>query len=240
MSPSGFSRVGYAWVAVLVLVFLVLAATVNAGTLRMSDRVLLFVAQAPGNTFFDWVMAVISLLGSIELTGVAILLLVLLNRGVPFASWERWVPLAVFAVVTAIEVGGKLVIHQPSVPLEFLRGPRMPGVGLDTGFSFPSGHMTRTALVFGLVALRAARQTGQPLWLWLCVAAVWVMGFSRVYLGEHWPTDVAGGILLGGAGLALCLAISPTGSVGDMGNLAGWPNSKSSPDSSPPGTNQQQ
>ena len=217
MTVARLRGAAWVWVAVLCLVFAILGAAVNAGSLHMSDRVLLLVAQAPASGVLDWVMALISLLGSAEVTGVVILVLVLVNRGLPWTSWQRWVPLAIFALVTGVEVVGKLVIHQPSPPLDLLRGPKMPGVGLDTGFSFPSGHMTRVALVYGLVALRVVRRTRQPLWLWACVAGVWIVGFSRVYLGEHWPADVAGGILLGGAGIALCLALSPAGSVGDLG-----------------------
>lgn len=236
MTSASLRRAASVWVALLSLVLLFLATAVNAGSLRLSDRVLLFVAQAPGSPFVDLVMALISLLGSIEVTTLAMLLLVAANRRLPVGSWERWLPLAVFALVTLVEIGGKLLVHQPSPPLELLRGPRMPGIGMDTGFSFPSGHMTRVALVLGLFALRLARRTRQPLWLWVCVGAVWVMGYSRVYLGHHWPADVAGGILLGGAGLALCIALSPAGSIGDMGNLTGWPHSNSNPDFSPPGT----
>jgi membrane-associated phospholipid phosphatase len=76
--------------------------------------------------------------------------------------------------------------------------------------------MTRVTLVFGLFGLRLFRRRGNPLWLWACVAAVWIVGYSRVYLGQHWPVDVAGGILLGGIGLALTLWFSPRGFVGPL------------------------
>jgi undecaprenyl-diphosphatase len=117
--------------------------------------------------------------------------------------------------VTLVELVGKTGIHQPGPPEQALRGPRLPGVGLATAFSFPSGHMTRITLVAGLLALRLWRRTGRSAWLWLGAAAVVIVGYSRVYLGTHWPADVAGGILLGGLGLAVCLALAPEGSLGD-------------------------
>lgn len=75
--------------------------------------------------------------------------------------------------------------------------------------SFPSGH---TAASFA--AAFALRASGSPLWKPALAVAV-VMGFSRMYLYVHWPSDVLGGAVLGavlgwaGAKLADCLAERP-------------------------------
>lgn len=60
------------------------------------------------------------------------------------------------------------------------------------GYSFPSGHMANTALLWGGVA--AAVRKG---WLWIPVV-LWIglVGFSRMYLGVHSPVDVAGSLIL--------------------------------------------
>lgn len=80
------------------------------------------------------------------------------------------------------------------------------------GYAFPSGHSTQAVVVWGLLAAfavsgpwRTTRRFRVPV---LCAAAVVILliGLSRIYLGVHWVTDVAGGFALGGAWLALLLA----------------------------------
>lgn len=59
--------------------------------------------------------------------------------------------------------------------------------------SFPSGH---TAASFA--AVFAMKFSGSPLWK-PALALAATIAFSRLYLYVHWPSDVLGGVLLGGA-----------------------------------------
>lgn len=55
------------------------------------------------------------------------------------------------------------------------------------GYSFPSGHTTNIACMAGSVAMTARRR-----WVkYVCVAAILVVAFSRMYLGVHTPLDVS-------------------------------------------------
>ena len=69
--------------------------------------------------------------------------------------------------------------------------------GSDT-FSFPSGHTVRAAaLVAVLIWVVAPRRTRLPLAIAGGITVGALMGYARVSLGVHWPTDAIGGTLLG-------------------------------------------
>ncbi|MFG2094541.1 phosphatase PAP2 family protein [Streptomyces sp. NPDC048612] len=76
--------------------------------------------------------------------------------------------------------------------------------------AFPSGH-AMSALVAGALVLWLLRLGGaRPLWRRtagaVAVVSVVGVGFTRVYLGVHWLSDVVGGWLLGGALVAAAAA----------------------------------
>lgn len=70
-----------------------------------------------------------------------------------------------------------------------------PGVALsrETTYGFPSNHAQGSAVFWGLLAPVIRRPWG----LLLAVAIPLAVGFTRLYLGVHFPTDVVGGWLLG-------------------------------------------
>lgn len=78
--------------------------------------------------------------------------------------------------------------------------------------SFPSGHAVVSAAVYlTLGALLARVQPQKRLKLYILMLAVCVaiiVGFSRVYLGVHWPTDVLAGWAVGAAWALFCWLVA--------------------------------
>ena len=81
-------------------------------------------------------------------------------------------------------------------------------------YSFPSGHALAATLLYGLFAVFTvlAFDTWLPRALAILGASVMILliGFSRLYLGAHYLSDVLGGVAAGVAWLALSLTVVDT------------------------------
>lgn len=76
-------------------------------------------------------------------------------------------------------------------PAATLEGVRALASGAKGGFSFPSSHTANAFLIAGMLSVFYPRQKR-----WFGLAA-FMVGFSRIYVGVHYPGDVAGSALLG-------------------------------------------
>jgi len=68
-------------------------------------------------------------------------------------------------------------------------------------FSFPSGHATTVVGLYGMVAYflyrHLGRRRGRRIVLWVATILMLLVGFSRIYLGVHYLSDVVAGFMLG-------------------------------------------
>lgn len=169
----------------LAAAFVVLTVLVAAGVLRGYDRAALDLVQSVRATWLDLLASAVSVLGQAEVTAGVALGLAVARR------WRRLDTAAVpllLAVVTAVEVALKLTVPQPPPPEELSRSVELiPFVHAPFAGAFPSGHVARAAFLAGIAAVPA----------WFAVLVVALMMVTRVYLADHWPSDVLGGLLLG-------------------------------------------
>lgn len=79
-------------------------------------------------------------------------------------------------------------------------------------FSFPSGHATTAIAMFGILAYFLYRHyeapTQRKLVLWLAAILILLIGFSRIYLGVHYLSDVLAGFLLGALWLLVGISLT--------------------------------
>ncbi len=112
-------------------------------------------------------------------------------------GWQRGALLVVVTLLGAglLDVGLKLLFGRVR-PVAFFDHYPSPD-----SFSFPSGHaLFATAFFGGLAVLLWARLRlpGLRFAVWVvAVGFILLIGFSRIYLGVHYPSDVAGGFAAG-------------------------------------------
>ena len=91
--------------------------------------------------------------------------------------------------VAALDVALKLAFHRPR-PIAFF------GATPST-YSFPSGHALGSLCFYGMLAAIFAKHAGgriAEVFIWItAVFLIGMIGFSRIYLGVHYPSDVIAG-----------------------------------------------
>jgi undecaprenyl-diphosphatase len=199
----GIFLLGGAIVAVLgTLAFAWLASHVRAGGTQAFDEGILRWVGGRHLPWLDSAMVEITILGTgtvvMMVAGIAGLFLVLTDNRYS-------------ALLLLIATAGGILLNAV-LKLGFAR-PRPQifiwGTHAATS-SFPSGHAMSATIVYGTVAYLAARLQRRrwARWATMCVAAIVIMLIcaSRVYLGVHYPSDIAAGAVIGLAWAGFCMA----------------------------------
>ena len=179
-----------------------LTAAVLAGVADTWDRTLMLALADRRAPWLTWWMKLLSVAGS-GLIEIPLALLLILGLVLRKRKVEAWWYAAAALSGWALSGLAKLAVQRPRPHVI----PRlMHGAGW---FSYPSGHSMLAPIIFGLGIIVWAAPWPSPALrrAALVLAAFFALGigFSRVYLGVHYPSDVLGGLLLGTAWSALAL-----------------------------------
>jgi undecaprenyl-diphosphatase len=193
--------------ATSLLIFLMLASEVREGEVFAIDRWLIRALRSPDDPTMPigpfWLRRTLTDLtvlgGSPVLT-----LLTIVAAGYLLAA--RKGATAAF-LVGAVSTGA---IASALLKLAFARTrPDLVAHLVDTySSSFPSGHAMNSAVTFltlGALLARAERDRAVRIYrMAIALFLTLIIGFSRVYLGVHWPSDVLAGWCVGAAWAVLC------------------------------------
>jgi membrane-associated phospholipid phosphatase len=193
-----------AYVLIATAVFVALAVTAHFVPYFAIDLTVTRALQSYHGGAFDAVMRWLSWLGFAPqvdvLGGLTILIL--------FIAGLRWEAVTALFALGAVAFGAlvKAIVVRPRPAADLVHVfQQLPTSG------FPSGHTLLAAAFFGFLAFLAYTllkpSWGRTLLLTVLGMLILLMGPSRIYLGQHWFSDVAGAYVLGSLWLALTIRV---------------------------------
>ena len=176
------------WLVLLLLVFgLVSTSLIWSAGQRLDMYVFKLFNLRGYPLWLDRIMLVSTQLGSM----VEALLFALLFFIVGYADLAIEIVLGTFTLWLMVEI--IKVLADRDRPFRTFTDARIVG-WLERGDSFPSGHTTQ---IFFLVTLLVHHFTPSFLGALTLYAIAALVGFTRIYVGAHYPRDVIAGMVLG-------------------------------------------
>ncbi|WP_422122557.1 phosphatase PAP2 family protein [Planococcus sp. X10-3] len=192
---------GLAIAGLFIVVFAEFAEEVMEKEFGIFDNSIITLMEVNQSEVMGLIMFLITELGSVWFLGA-------LSIAVIWALWfkakDRW-----SAIFLVIAVGGGGLLTQL---LKHFYGRERPSINeaIDAvGYSFPSGHSMGSLLFYGFMIYLIIRGSQKEWVKWVASITLGVLiiliGISRIYLGAHYPSDVAAGFIAGTIWLLLCV-----------------------------------
>ncbi|MDE1919566.1 MAG: phosphatase PAP2 family protein [Patescibacteria group bacterium] len=161
-------------------------------TLLLSVRSPFFLGFFGGITYLGNAVVVVGM------TGISLLYLFFSKRHRIYA----------YGLATTVAGAGASAYVLKEIVARARPGGLIPSV-VETSFSFPSGHATASMAFYGFAAYILCMLFPERKALTIAIATILiaVVGFSRLYLGVHFPSDVLAGYLIGGIWLIIGSAV---------------------------------
>ena len=200
------ARVFQAYLVVATLAFGILVVLASLFNYFSIDLTITRAVQTINFVGFAGLMYWVSYIGYapqmyLLVAAIAVLLFVLGLR------WEAVVALLAAAGSAGLDQIIKLLVHRPRPGANLVNVIQQ----LNNSYSFPSGHVLTYTAFFGFMFFLGFTLL-KPSWargllLILLGGLVALVGLSRIYVGDHWASDVVGAYLLGSIWLALTVYI---------------------------------
>ncbi len=185
----------------LVAAFVVFSAIVVSGvTLGADDAASRYFKSVQGNAAVDLVVIVITTMGDVSTLFFAGIVLTIIRRTRKAGMIFLIALIAIVVLVMYIKplIGREIPPYTFEPALELPENFSLENDSLApfaANFGYPSGHVSRTtafAFIVGFLLYQKSRKAAYAIWA-LPVA----VGITRLYVFQHYPTDLIGGFLFG-------------------------------------------
>jgi len=181
----------------LILFGIICYGVLSYDSLVIDTKVYSFIINNIMNDGLTPILKAITELGGVAFTVLAGVLIFM------FCKKNRW--------FITIDLVGVTLVNQ--VIKHIIRRPRPNVLRLveESGYSFPSGHSMVSMAFYGIIIYLVYKNVSNKYLKWILIILLSLLilsiGFSRIYVGVHYFTDVAGGFLLGLAYLIIYINI---------------------------------
>jgi undecaprenyl-diphosphatase len=186
----------------LVAAFVIFSAVVASGVTRgADDAASRYFKSTHGNAGLDAVMITITSMGDVITMFIfgTIITIIRRTRKVGMILLIALVTLVILVTYIKPLVGREIPPYTFEPALGLLENFSIENdsiVPFAAGLSYPSGHASRaTALAFivGFAVYQKSKKASYALWVFPII-----IGITRLYVMQHYPTDIIGGFLFGG------------------------------------------